>query len=66
MKIKTVGRRGETAPTLENADRLLRTMRKLRGGKGVCPRGVYRFKTFEDADKWMLNMIVRSTHESQR
>jgi hypothetical protein len=66
-KIKIVGRRsGQIAPTLENARVLLRTMRQLRGGKGICPRGVYRFKTFEEADEWMIKMIARSTLANRR
>jgi hypothetical protein len=63
-KIKIAGRRsGKIAPTLDNAEILLNTMRQLRGGRGICPRGVYRFKTFEEADEWMLKMIARSSLE---
>lgn len=63
-EIKIVGRRsGRIAPTLENAEILLNTMRQLRGGRGICPRGVYRFKTFEEADEWMLKMIAQSSLE---
>lgn len=25
-----------------------------------CPRGVYRFKTHEEADAWMMRMLARS------
>jgi hypothetical protein len=35
----------------ERFDRLQRTMHKLRGGKGP-PRGIYRFKTFEEFNEW--------------
>jgi len=66
MKIKIVGRRsGKTAPTLENANTLLKTMQQLRGGVGICPRGVYRFKTFEEADEWMIKMLAQSTRASR-
>ncbi len=66
-KIKIVGKRsGGIAPTLDNAEILLNTMRQLRGGKGICPRGVYRFKTFEEADEWMLRMIAQSSLASPR
>lgn len=33
---------------------------KSRGGVRV-PRGVYRFKTHEDADRWLWRMITRPT-----
>jgi hypothetical protein len=67
QKLKIVGKRsGIIAPTLENAETLLNTMRQLRGGRGICPRGVYRFKTFEEADEWMLKMIARSSLASRR
>jgi hypothetical protein len=25
-----------------------------------CPKGVYRFKTHEEADAWMIKMLARS------
>lgn len=60
-EIRIVGRRsGEIAPTLENASALQATMRQLRSGRGICPRGVYRFRTFEEADAWMIKMVARS------
>ena len=59
--MRIVGRRsGEIAPTLENASVLQTTMRQLRGGRGICPRGVYRFRTFEEADAWMIKMVAQS------
>jgi hypothetical protein len=26
-----------------------------------CPKGVYRFKTHEEADAWMMRMLARSS-----
>lgn len=66
-KIKIVGRRsGQFNPSPENANVLLHTMRELRGGRGICPCGVYRFKTFEEAHEWMIKMIAKSTLASQQ
>jgi len=63
--IRIVGRRsGEIAPTLENASVLQATMQQLRGGRGICPRGVYRFRTFEEADAWMIIMLAQSIRVS--
>ncbi|MDZ7362081.1 MAG: hypothetical protein ONB46_15350 [candidate division KSB1 bacterium] len=67
MAMKVVGTRaGTTAATLENANTLLKTMQRLRGSKGICPRGVYRFKTFEEADEWMMKMLAQSTRANQQ
>ncbi|MCI0421690.1 MAG: hypothetical protein L0312_21100 [Acidobacteria bacterium] len=65
--IRIIGRRsGEIAPTLKNASALLATMRQLRGGRGICPRGVYRFQSFEEADTWMIKMVAQSIRGSPR
>jgi hypothetical protein len=29
-------------------------------GHRWCPKGVYRFKTHEEADEWMNRMLARS------
>jgi len=65
-KIKIVGRRsGQFAASPENANALLHAVRQLRGGRRICPRGVYRFKSFEEAHKWMIKMIAQSTRENR-
>jgi hypothetical protein len=65
--VRIVGRRsGEIAPTLENASALQTTLRQLRGGRGICPRGVYRFGTFEEADAWMIKMVAQSIRVNPR
>ena len=58
---KTVGRRR----VLENAGRygmglqaLVNEVRRSQGFGGICPRGVYRFKSHEEADAWMMKAIV--------
>lgn len=58
---KVVGRRRVGPTPLEDADRLLRTAWALRGTDKLVPRGVYRFKTFEEAGRWMITMMA-STH----
>jgi len=34
--------------------------RRMASGEIRIPRGVYRFKTLEEADEWMDKMIARS------
>jgi hypothetical protein len=33
-------------------------------GHGFVPKGVYRFRTHEEADEWMLKMLVRHSRKS--
>ncbi len=61
---KVVGRRKAKPSTLEDADRLLRTAWALRGTQRLVPRGLYRFETFEEANRWMTRMMAR-THARQ-
>lgn len=58
-KMKVVGRK-KTAPLIEDLKGLLKIVNQVRG-KALIPSGVYRFKTFEEADRWMIKTIA-STH----
>jgi hypothetical protein len=62
---KQIGKRKETKPSPAEADRWLKTVHQLRGGIGVCRRGLYRFQTFEEADQWMEMMILSSIRGSR-
>lgn len=59
---KTVGRRTGIADPVAYAMDLQRTANSLRRqtvGRGLCPKGVFKFKTHEEADAWMREMLVR-------
>jgi hypothetical protein len=58
LPTKVVGRRrwGRGFPA---AAPLLRLNLKLRGDKPFLPRGVYRFRSFEECDEWTLSMLTR-------
>jgi len=58
MDVKQVGKR-KAAKGLEAASRLLQLVLDLRGAKPFHPKGVYRFKTFEEAQKSFLEFITR-------
>ncbi len=62
---KVVGRRRIGPSSLEDTDQLLRTAWELRGTDKLVPRGLYRFKTFEEADAWMIQAMAR-THALQQ
>jgi len=71
-KEKRVGRRQSLDSAVEpgpqimiEADRWLKTVEKVRGTGKVCKRGLYKFETFEEADRWMESMILRSSRESR-
>ena len=53
---KTVGRR---VPSFGAG--LQKTLNQVLAGqkRGVCPRGVYRFHSHEEADAWTLKMLNR-------
>jgi hypothetical protein len=62
---KTVGRRvledsGAYGAGLQRlANQVNRTMHR-----GICPKGVFRFRSHEEADAWMTRMQVRSATRS--
>ncbi|HLG20513.1 MAG TPA: hypothetical protein VI895_11955 [Bdellovibrionota bacterium] len=59
---KVLGRRsGELENSPEAASQWLATVAALRKGKGICPRGLYRFKSFDEADEWMIEMMARES-----
>ena len=53
-----VGRRSVQGDAWADQGRLARTAALLRGGRGLVPRGVYRFSSFEEADAWMTRMMI--------
>jgi hypothetical protein len=57
--MKVVGSRQETS-AIEDQAALARTATALRGTPHLVPRGVYRFSSFEEADAWMTQMLLRS------
>lgn len=57
---KTVGRR-TPGDAWNRGMKLQETVNQLRvsfGHGGICPRGVYRFVSHEEADAWMMQMLV--------
>ena len=57
-KVKTAGRRNAaTGP--EATAGLLRLVIELRAGRLFIPRGVHRFRSFEEAQEWSLKMMAR-------
>jgi hypothetical protein len=65
--IKVVGRKGNPKVDAEAIDPMQRMVNELRKGRPFVPKGVFRFKSFEEADKWLLEMQTRPANpEIQR
>lgn len=48
-------------------DPMQRMVSVLRHGCPFMPKGVWRFKSFEEADQWTMKMLIRlRNRESQR
>ncbi len=62
---KTVGRRIGPGDPVKDATILLRTFRRL-NKTPLCPKGVWRFNSFEEADEWALKMLVRNQSPEAR
>jgi hypothetical protein len=58
LPMKVVGRRRWAAGLAASAP-LLRLVLQLRGDKPFLPRGVYRFRSFEESEEWTLRMLAR-------
>jgi hypothetical protein len=57
-EMKVVGRNARGRAGLAGADAMRRLANELRQGKPFMPKGVFRFKTFEEADAWKLQMLT--------
>jgi hypothetical protein len=56
----TVGKRSLASDAWADQRRLARTAAMLRGGRGLVPRGVYRFTSFDEADAWMTKAMIEA------
>ena len=65
-QMKIIGKRVATRSTPREADILLNTVLGIRRGRGICPRGVYRFTTFKEANEWMFQQLVKSSLDPRR
>jgi hypothetical protein len=60
LKFKVVGRRGRYRGGLEGLKEFFDMAYKHRGDAPFIPRGVYRFKTHEEANEWTLKALTRT------
>jgi hypothetical protein len=57
LREKRVAGRRQGENVLRDVDILQETVNRLRGC-GLIPKGVYRFRTHEEADEWMIRQIA--------
>jgi len=63
-EMKLVGRRRPPARRdLAYAAPLLELAVRLRNGRPFIPKGVHRFRSFEEADQWSLRMMTRQSRD---
>ncbi|MDO8795591.1 MAG: hypothetical protein Q7J25_13335 [Vicinamibacterales bacterium] len=58
--MRVVGTRHINTSPMADQAALARTTALLRGTARLVPRGVYRFSSFEEADAWMTQMMLRT------
>ena len=58
-EMKTIGTRVQKRGDLASANGFLKLVIALRGNKPFIPRGVHRFRSFEEAQSWSLKMMTR-------
>jgi hypothetical protein len=57
--MKIVGKRRPHRGGVEKAAGFLELVIALRGKKPFIPKGVHRFKSFEESEAWTLKMLTR-------
>ncbi len=60
QKTKIVGRKEAAHRDLMYAKNLFDLVIELRRGKPFIPKGVHRFKSFEESNEWSLKMMTRT------
>jgi hypothetical protein len=59
LPMKAVGRRGKPKEGIVAIDSMQKMAQVLRQGCPFIPKGVWRFKSFKEADKWTMEMLTR-------
>ena len=57
--MRVVGRRKPYSGGLEGTQGFFEMVIKLRGNQPFLPKGIYRFKTYDEEHEWTLKMLAR-------
>jgi hypothetical protein len=58
-QMKVIGRKGKAKVDVTTIDSLQRMANELRKGRPFMPKGLWRFRSHEEADSWKLKMLTR-------
>lgn len=58
--MKVIGRQGAPKFNLTAMDQMQKMANTLRQGRLSIPKGLWRFKSFEEADAWLMKMRDRN------
>ncbi|MBA2435830.1 MAG: hypothetical protein H0V54_12250 [Chthoniobacterales bacterium] len=63
---KTVGRRKlrDAWKFAMDGQKTANQLRRSFGHGGLCPKGVFRFRSHEEANAWMMKMLAQSARRS--
>jgi hypothetical protein len=64
LPVRRLSRRPEGEDPIGDVAILQRTVNRLQGG-ALVPRGLYRFHSHEEADRWMMRQMA-ATHARRR
>jgi hypothetical protein len=64
-EMKVVGHRKPPKGGLEATDGLLKLGRLLRGDKPFIPKGLHRYKTFEESELWAIKWMAGTAENTQ-
>jgi hypothetical protein len=64
--VKVIGKRKKTQSGLLAVNNLLKLVIQLRGNRPFIPKGLYRFKSFEESQEWTLKMMTRRSSQDHR
>lgn len=58
---KTVGRRKlkDAAKVTTGLQRLVNEVRRSQGFGAICRKGIFRFRSFQEADEWLVKEMAR-------
>lgn len=57
--MKVLGRKSPPKVDAVAVDAMQKLANALRQGRPLVPKGVWRFKSFEEADEWLLKMMAK-------
>jgi hypothetical protein len=65
-ELKIVGRQGNYCYDLESGKDFLQLVIDLRGNRPFLPKGVHRFKSFEESNLWSIQMMTRNRNQDRQ